>query len=79
MTLATYLKQDDALSLTALAFDMGISKSRLSQLRDSTDWPPELALKAEEVTGGGVNASILSPVIARARASATARPQEGAA
>ncbi|CDO34813.1 conserved hypothetical protein [Novosphingobium sp. KN65.2] len=67
MTLDTYLKRDDAMSLTTLAAEMGVSKSRLSQLRDSTDWPPELALKAEEATCGEVSASHLSPIVARAR------------
>jgi len=72
MTLDTYLRRDDAKSLTALAAEMGISKSRLSQLRDSRDWPPELALKAELATGGTVSASIICPVIALARQSGAA-------
>lgn len=46
---------------------MGISKGRLSQLRDSTDWPPELAMTAEEKTNGALDAAELSPVIAKAR------------
>jgi len=73
MTLDTYLKREGAMSLTTLAADMGVSKSRLSQLRDSTDWPPELALKAEDATSGEVSASDLSHVVARARQQAPAQ------
>jgi len=67
MTLQTYLDRPGAKSLTDLATDIGISKGRLSQLRDSVDWPPSLALKVEAVTGGAINASDISPVIATAR------------
>jgi hypothetical protein len=67
MTLDTYLKREGAVSLTDLSAAIGISKGRLSQLRNSTDWPPELAMKAEEVTEGALDASVLSPVIAKAR------------
>ena len=67
MTLSTYLAREDAMSLTDLSIKIGVSKGRLSQLRDATDWPPELAMKAEEATGGAINASTLSPTIARAR------------
>lgn len=67
MTLDTYLKRDGAQSLTKLAEQLGISKGRLSQLRGREPWPPELALKAEEVTSGLLNASDLSPIVARAR------------
>lgn len=66
-TLASYLKRDGAMSLTQLAGELGVSKGRLSQLRTSTDWPPELALLAESKTGGALNASVLSPTIAKAR------------
>lgn len=62
------MRRPGALNLTALSRSIGISKSRLSQLRGRTDWPPELALKAERATNGEVNASELSPVIADARA-----------
>ncbi len=55
------------MSLTVLASEIGISKGRLSQLRNSTDWPPELALAAESKTGGALSASTLCPVIAKAR------------
>ena len=78
MTLATYLTRPGAKSLTALATEIGISKGRLSQLRTSQDWPPELALKVEQMTGGGVNASDICPVIAQARqtgAASDAPPQ----
>lgn len=68
MTLDTYLSQPDAKTLTALSLEIGISKGRLSQLRSATDWPPELALKVERATEGKVSASVLSPVIAEARA-----------
>jgi DNA-binding transcriptional regulator YdaS (Cro superfamily) len=66
-TLAAYLKRPDAMTLTALASELGVSKGRLSQLRDSTEWPAELALAAESKTGGALSASVLSPTIARAR------------
>jgi DNA-binding transcriptional regulator YdaS (Cro superfamily) len=68
MTLDIYLTLPGAKSLTALSAEIGVSKSRLSQLRASTSWPPELALKAEAATGGALNASILSDVVAQARA-----------
>lgn len=67
MNLNEYLLRKDALTLTALASELGISKGRLSQLRHAVDWPPELALAAESKTGGALNASALSPVVARAR------------
>lgn len=67
MTLAAYLERPDAKSLTTLAGEIGISKGRLSQLRLSREWPPELALRVEQMTGGGVNASDICPVIAQAR------------
>lgn len=67
MTLREYLKTAGAPSLTDLSTAMGISKGRLSQLQDATDWPPELALEAERQTGGKLNAAELSPVVARAR------------
>lgn len=69
MTLDAYLSREGSKSLTALSEEIGVSKGRLSQLRDGTNWPPELALKAEEATGGALDASELCPVIARARAS----------
>lgn len=68
MTLDQYLKSDGALSLTDLSAMLGVSKGRLSQLRTDTNWPPELALKAEEQTAGVLDASTLSPIIHRARA-----------
>jgi len=70
MTLSKYLSRDGALSLTDLSLKMGVSKGRLSQLRDATDWPPELAMKAEEHTAGALDAAILSPLVARARKTA---------
>jgi DNA-binding transcriptional regulator YdaS (Cro superfamily) len=67
MTLDTYLHSPGAMSLTDLSAAVGISKGRLSQLRHSTELPPELALKIERETNGALNASALSPVIADAR------------
>lgn len=72
MTLDTYLRRDDAKSLTALAGELGVSKGRLSQLRDKTEWPPELALRAEAATGGLLDASRLSAVVSDARGSMAA-------
>lgn len=65
--LDTYLGSPDAMKLTALAEAVGISKGRLSQLRDKTDWPPMLALAVERETGHAIDAAALSPVIAAAR------------
>ena len=67
MTLDAYLKRPDAMSLTQLASELGISKGRLSQLRKPVDWPAELALAAESKTGGALNASVLSSTVAKAR------------
>lgn len=66
-TLATYLSRDGSKKLTEIAAAVGVSKGRLSQLRDATEWPPQLALDVERATGGGVNASELSAVVASAR------------
>lgn len=66
-TLAEYLATDDAKTLTALSAELGVSKGRLSQLRDATEWPPELAMKAEAATGGVLNAATLSQVVRQAR------------
>lgn len=67
MTLDKYLAGSGAKSLTALSVDVGISKSRLSQLRNATDWPPELAMKVEAATGGALDAGALSSIVAQAR------------
>lgn len=67
-TLATYLASKGAKKPAELCLELGISKGRLSQLRNETAWPPELALKLEEATGGAINASDLSEVVAKARA-----------
>lgn len=67
MNLDVYLKRPEAMSLSRLADLIGVSKGRLSQLRNSTDWPPELALAVEEKTDGDVSASVLSPTVAKAR------------
>lgn len=68
MTLREYLAGDGAPTLTVLSDMIGVTKGRLSQLQDATDWPPALALEAEKQTGGKLDAAQLSPVIARARA-----------
>lgn len=67
MTLDAYLKQAGAVSLTELSGAIGISKGRLSQLRNATEWPPELALKVEDATQGQLDAALLSSVVAKAR------------
>ncbi len=67
MTLDAYLSRPDAKSLTALSLEMGVSKGRLSQLRNSTEWPPNLALDVERATAGELNAAELSGTVARAR------------
>lgn len=67
-TLTHFLKAEGAPSLTKFAADIGVSKARLSQLRNSTEWPADLAMEAEKVSGGALSASTLSPVVARARA-----------
>lgn len=66
-TLDTYLDRDGSKKLTALAAAVGISKGRLSQLRNATEWPPELAMKIEKETGGALDAAALSSVVAQAR------------
>ena len=70
MTLDQYLERPDAKSLTALSVEIGISKGRLSQLRNALDWPPELAMKVETATDGELSASVLSPIVAQARQAA---------
>ena len=75
MTLKQYLATDGALSRTELCERLGISNGRLSQLNDATadskdEWPADLALKAEEATGGIMDASTLSSIVARARKAA---------
>lgn len=67
MTLDAYLKMPDQ-KAGDLARAIGVSKGRLSQIRGGEKCPPELALKIEAATGGIVNASALSHVIALARA-----------
>lgn len=69
-TLHAYLARKDAKKLSDLAIEMGVSKARLSQLRNSRDWPPALALQAEKATDGKLSASKLCPVIAEARKTA---------
>jgi|TARA_R100000479_G_scaffold176487_1_gene131301 DNA-binding transcriptional regulator YdaS (Cro superfamily) len=66
-TLDTHLAREGAPSLTALAAKVGVSKGRLSQLRHSNEWPPELAMAVEKATGGELDAGELSPIVAQAR------------
>lgn len=70
MTLDGYLETEGAKSLTALSAEIGVSKGRLSQLRHSKEWPPELALKAEKATDSALDASSLSRVVKDARQAA---------
>lgn len=75
MTLKQYLALDGALSRNELCEKLNISGGRLSQLNDAIaggegEWPADLALKIEEATGGALDASTLSSIIARARKAA---------
>ncbi|GAA4827237.1 hypothetical protein GCM10023232_26840 [Sphingosinicella ginsenosidimutans] len=74
MNIRDYLKRPGAMSLTDLATAAGISKGRLSQLGGSDgeqpDVPPALALRLERETGGLIDASMISTVIAEARKAA---------
>lgn len=72
MTLDTYLKRPNAKSLTELSVEIGVSKGRLSQLRDAEEWPAELALKVEAATGGAINASAISKLVRDARSTGRA-------
>jgi len=67
MTLTTYLERPDAMKPSQLAAALGVSRSRITQLKDKP-WPPELALAAEKATGGALDAASLSPIIKQARA-----------
>ncbi len=78
MTLDTYLGSEGAKSLTALSLEIGVSKSRLSQLRDSIEWPPNLAMKVEIATCGAMDAAFLSSIVARARLAPTPDPRDAA-
>jgi hypothetical protein len=71
MELATYLSRPDAMNRSQLAAAIGVSKGRITQLKDKP-WPPELALAAERVTQGALDAAMLSPVVAQARATGEA-------
>lgn len=66
-----YLTSEGAPSRRELSEMIGVSTGRFSQLerdnREGKDWPPELALVAEKETGGALDASELSSIIARAR------------
>lgn len=69
MNLTEYFERPEAMNASQLAAKIGISKGRMSQLKDKP-WPPELALAAEKATEGALDAARLSPVIAEARATA---------
>lgn len=69
MNLTAYFERPDAMKASQLAAKLGISKGRMSQLKDKP-WPPELALAAEKATEGALDAAQLSPVVAEARATA---------
>ena len=68
MTLDAYFKRPDAKTQTQVAQDAGVSKGRLSQIKNGDPCPPDLALRIEAATDGVVSASALSHVIAQARA-----------
>ena len=68
-TLDDYLRRKDAKRVTELSQELGVTAGRISQLRNATEWPPELALKIETATNGFLSASKLSQVIAAARSS----------
>ena len=68
-TLDDYLRRKDAKRVTELSQELGVTAGRISQLRNATEWPPELALKIEAATNGFLSASKLSQVIAAARTS----------
>jgi hypothetical protein len=55
-----YFQRPDAMNASQLAVAIGISKGRVSQLRDSTDWPPELALAVD--LGRGECAAIFEAI-----------------
>lgn len=70
MTLSQYLERE-GLTLEAFGKLVGVTKGRLSDLnKNNKDWPPELALVAEEQSKGALNAAKLSSIIARARQAA---------
>lgn len=67
-TLDDYLRRKGSKRVTDLAAELSVTPGRVSQLRNATEWPADLALKIEEATGGYLNASHLSETIAKARA-----------
>lgn len=67
MDFAQYLASDHALSLTEIANRTGVSLGRISQLKRSGAWTPEMALAVEQATDGVVDASQLNDTIKRAR------------
>lgn len=70
MTLSKYLERE-GLSLTGFAAMIGVTKGRLCQLKKAAgDWPPDLALTAEEKSNGELDAAELSTIIARSRRAA---------
>jgi DNA-binding transcriptional regulator YdaS (Cro superfamily) len=70
MDFETYLKSSEALKPKELCARLGVSKGRLSQLRNGAEWPAHLALAAEEATDGQLDASLLSSIVEKARRTA---------
>lgn len=69
--LETYIAAGNTLS--ALADGLGVTKARMSQLRKAADWPPDIALRAEQVTKYKLDAGELSSIVKQARLTAPAR------
>lgn len=70
MTLKAYFQRPDAISASKLAGKIGISKGRISQIRNGEPCPAEIALAIERETGGVIDAADLSQVVADARVTA---------
>ena len=68
MTLTEYLKKSDSLTASQLASSLGVSAGRITQLKaDGADWPAHLAMDAEKITEGALDAAKLSSAVKRAR------------
>lgn len=68
MTLTEYLKKSDSLTASQLASSLGVSAGRITQLKaDGADWPAHLAMDAEKLTEGALDAAKLSSAVKRAR------------
>jgi DNA-binding transcriptional regulator YdaS (Cro superfamily) len=62
-----FMASEDAPSGKAFAALLGISEPRVSALKHGGNWTPELALKAEKVTGGKLDAGKLNATIRQVR------------